>query len=98
MKTRKAYALLLAVTAVAAFADCSGESTGSSEMPLGPTDVVVTWTFAGEAASDATCMARMGTQVYVNLSGTVDPKLHQTVTEDCAKGTVKFPQLDTGSL
>jgi hypothetical protein len=97
MKILRAYALLLGMVGIAASTDCSGESTGGDKAP-GPTDLTVTWTFSGKPASADECMARMGTKVHVNLSGTYDPSLHQTVTEECATGTVKFANLDIEKL
>jgi len=79
---------------------CGGDdSSGSSgNPPPGPTNLVVSWAFAGKAASADECAAREATQVYVNLSGTIDPALHQKTTEDCASGSVTFPDLDVQKL
>ena len=71
----------------------AGAGGGVDAGPMGPTNLVVTWTLAGMPASATTCTAHQGAQVYVNLSGTIDPSLHQTTTLDCATGTVTFSQL-----
>jgi hypothetical protein len=100
MKTRRARALLVAVAvAVSCGKGESGSTTGDSGLH-GPTDVIAEWTFTGKAASASECSAHQAVQVYVNMSGTIDPTLHQTVTLDCAKGSVTFPKLlveDLGS-
>ena len=87
-----AQALLLAGVTVAACGKSGAGATGDAGVH-GPTDLVVKWTFTGKPASAAECAARMGQQVDVTMSGTIDPALHKTVTTDCAKGTV-----DLGSL
>ncbi len=98
MKNRTLQVLLLAVAGVAATAHCGkgGESSGTP--PLGPTDVVVTWTFDGKPASAAECMTRGGSTVSVTLSATGDPALHRNGTAACDKGTITFSGLDTGAL
>jgi hypothetical protein len=97
MQKRALRALFLALTCVAATAHC-GKGTDSGPQPLGPTDVVVAWTFDGKPASAAECMARGGVQVSITLSATNDPALHQNAKEACEKGTVTFAALDTGGL
>ena len=99
MKIRRAYALLLAGAGIiAASADCGKDSGGMGGSGAGPTDLTVTWTFSGMPADASSCMAHNGVQVAVTLSGTFDTKLHQSVTEACATGTVKFPNLSTDLL
>ena len=94
MKMGKARALLVALVLVAACGKGgSSTTTGGDAGPEGPTKLTAKWTFTGKPASAAECTAHMGQQVYVNLSGTIDPSLHKTVTTDCSKGT-----LDLGSL
>ena len=98
MKNRTLQVLLLAVTGVAATAHC-GKGTDTTTTPsLGPTDVVVTWTFDGKPASTAECTTRGGLTVAITLSATGDPSLHQNATVACEKGTVKFSALDTAGL
>jgi len=87
MKMAWARTLLAALVATAACSKSGTGATGDGGV-TGPTDLVAKWTFTGKPASAAECSARMGDKVYVNLSGTVDATLHQTVTADCAKGTV----------
>ncbi|MEP7119791.1 MAG: hypothetical protein ABJE95_02730 [Byssovorax sp.] len=98
MKNRTIQVLLLALTGVAATAHCGkgGESSGTPS--LGPTDVVVTWTFSGAATSPAACTMYKGQTVRVTVSATNDPALHQDATAACEKGTVTFSALDTGGL
>lgn len=98
MKTRQAYALLFAMGGIMAAADCGKGQEGAGGGGPGPTDLTVTWTFSGKPASAEECTARKGQKVFVNLSGTVNPDLHQTATEDCAKGSVKFSGLDIETL
>jgi hypothetical protein len=98
MKNRALRALFLALTCVAATAHCGKGTDSSGTPPLGPTDVVVTWTIDGKPASAAECMKRGGLQVSITLSATNDPALHQNTTEVCEKGTVTFAGLDTGGL
>jgi len=99
MKTRRAYTLVLASAGlIAAAANCGQGSGGTGGAGAGPTDVTVTWTFSGMPADSAACMAHMAAQVQVTLNGTVDTKLHQSVTEDCTKGSVKFPGLSISDL
>jgi hypothetical protein len=97
MKNRTLQVLLLGLTAVAATAHC-GKSEPTLTPPLGPTDVVVTWTFDGKPASAAECTTRGGVTVSVTLSATNDPSLHQNATAACEKGTVTFSALDTAGL
>ena len=98
MKNRTLQVLLLALTGVAATAHCGkgGESSGTPA--LGPTDVVVTWTFSGMATSPAACAANKGQTVRVTMSASNDPSLHQDATAACEKGTVTFSGLDTAAL
>jgi hypothetical protein len=100
MKTGMPRGLLVAVAlAVSCGKGGSASTTGDGGLH-GPTDVIAEWTFTGKAASASECAAHKAVQVYVNMSGTVDPTLHQTVTVDCAKGSVTFPKLlveDLGS-
>lgn len=98
MKIRRAHALLLGVVGIAASTNCSSESAGAGDKAPGPTDLTVTWTFSGKPASAEECTTRGGTKVYVNLSGTYDPSLHQSVTEECATGSVKFANLNLDKL
>lgn len=86
---RPALVLLLGVTSAMA---CSKSSTLATPDagPHGPTKLTVKWTFTGKAASSAECSAHMAEQVYVNMSGTTDPELHQKKTVDCSKGSVDF--------
>jgi len=96
MKIRMARAMLLATAAIVSCGKGTGGSTTGSTGDAGvegPTNLVVSWTLAGSAASSATCMAQGAAQVFVNLSGTLDPTLHQSVTVDCATGTTSFPML-----
>lgn len=97
MKNRTLKVLLLALTGIAATTHC-GKDSDSGTAPLGPTDVVVTWTFDGKAASASECMARGGVTVSVTMSATSDPGLHQHGTADCEKGSLTFSGLDTGAL
>jgi hypothetical protein len=98
MKNRTLQVLLLALTGVAATAHC-GKGTETTGTPaLGPTDVVVTWTFSGMATSPAACTANKGQTVRVTMSASSDPSLHQDATAACEKGTVTFSGLDTGAL
>jgi hypothetical protein len=91
MKMRMARALLIATVAMVS---CSkSASTDLDAGPHGPTNIVVKWTIDGKAASTASCKARNAAQVYINLSGTIDTELHQSVTIDCAKGTTTFESL-----
>jgi hypothetical protein len=60
---------------------------------MGPTDVVVSWTLAGKPADAGGCMAHGAAQIFVNMSGTVDPASHQSTTVDCSMGSVTFPKL-----
>jgi hypothetical protein len=97
MKNRTLQVLVLALAGVASTAHCGkSESTGTPS--LGPTDVVVSWTFDGKAASAAECTARGGVTVSVTMSATSDPELHQQGTADCEKGTLTFSGLNTGAL
>jgi hypothetical protein len=98
MKIQRAYALLLGMVGIAASTDCSSESTGPGDDTPGPTDLTVTWTFSGQPATAEECMTRKGTKVYLTLSATKDPSLHQSVTEECSKGSVKFSGLNIGKL
>ncbi len=92
-------ALILLSLAVGVVANCGGSSdTGAAPPAPTPTDLVVTWSFAGKPASAEECSNRKATQVYLNLSGTVDVTLHQTKTLDCPVGTVTFPGLTVQSL
>src|SRR4051812_38856063 len=79
-------------------ASCSSGSIGDTASAGGPapsvaTEIVVTWTFDGKPASVEECAGRGAKHVYLNLSGTVDPALHQTETLDCARGGVTFSKL-----
>jgi hypothetical protein len=98
MKNRTLQVLFLALLGGAATANCGKGSDSSGTPALGPTDVVVTWTFDGKPASAAECMARGGSTVSVTMSATSDPSLHQHGTEACEKGSLTFTGLDTGSL
>ena len=82
---------------VACSSDESSTSSGGKSGPT-PTAVDVTWTLAGEPASAASCEAHGGTQVYVNLGGTVDTTMHQTTIVDCSLGSVKFDKLTVEGL
>lgn len=99
MMKRTLQALFLALTGIAATAHC-GKETGesSSSTALGPTDVVVTWTFSGKPASVEACKDLGAFQVNVTLSATSDPKLHQNIAVNCDKGTVTFAALDGDAL
>jgi hypothetical protein len=66
---------------------------GADAGPTGPTDLAVSWTLAGMPADATGCMAHGATQIFVNLSGTIDPALHQSMTVDCAMGSLTFPKL-----
>jgi hypothetical protein len=98
MKNRTLQVLLLALSGIAATAHCGKGTESSGTPPLGPTDVVVTWTFDGKPASATECMARGGVTVSVTMSATSDPNLHQHDTAACEKGSLTFAALDTGSL
>ena len=98
MKNRTLQVLLLALTGIAATAHCGKGSESSGTPALGPTDVVVTWTFDGKPASAMECSARGGVTVSVTMSATSDPSLHQLGTAACEKGSLTFGGLDTGSL
>ncbi len=98
MKNRTLQVLLLALSTIAATTHCGKGSESSGTPPLGPTDVVVTWTFDGKAASAAECMARGGVTVSVTMSATSDPGLHQHDTAACEKGSLTFAGLETGAL
>jgi hypothetical protein len=94
MNTSRARMLVLATAAIVSCGKGAGGGTSSGDAGVhGPTDLVVTWTLAGKPASSADCTANGATQTFVNLSGTIDPSLHQTQTVDCATGTVTFSQL-----
>ena len=98
MKNRTLQVLLLALTGVASTAHC-GKGTETTGTPaLGPTDVVITWTFSGMVTSPAACTANKGQTVRVTMSASSDPSLHQDATAACEKGTVTFSGLDTGAL
>ena len=98
MKNRTLQVLLLAAAAFASTAHC-GKGTDTTTTPsLGPTDVVVTWTFDGKPASAAECTVRGGLTVAITLSATGEPSLHQDTTAPCEKGTVTFSALDTAGL
>ena len=97
MTKRPLRALLLALTCVAATAHC-GKSESTGTPALGPTDVVVSWTFSGKPADAASCAALMAYQVSVTLSATSNPELHQHADVDCAAGTVTFAGLDVSGL
>jgi hypothetical protein len=93
MNMRRARSLLLATAAIVSCGKGgSGTSTGDAGIH-GPTDLVVTWTLAGAAGSTTSCMAHGAAQIYLNLSGTIDPTLHQTQTVDCSLGTLTFSNL-----
>jgi len=98
MKNRRLQVLLLALTGVAATAHCGKGSESSGTPALGPTDVVVTWTFHGMPTSPAACTMNKGQMVRVTLSASNDPALHQDATAACEKGTVTFAGLDTAGL
>jgi hypothetical protein len=98
MKNRTLQVLLLAAVAVAATAHCGKRTDTTAPPSLGPTDVVVTWTFDGKPASAAECTARGGLTVAITLSATGEPSLHQDTTAPCEKGTVTFSALDTAGL
>lgn len=98
MKNRRLQVLLLALTGVAATAHCGKGSESSGTPALGPTDVVVTWTFRGMPTSPAACTMNKGQMVRVTLSASNDPALHQDATAACEKGTVTFAGLDTAGL
>lgn len=70
-----------------------GKSSGGPVVdagPHGPTKLTVKWTFTGKAASGDECSAHNAEDVYVNMSGTIDPELHQKTTVACSKGSVDF--------
>ena len=98
MKNRTLQVLLLGLAGIAATAHCGKGSESSGTPPLGPTDVVVTWTFDGKPASAMECMARGGVTVSVTMSATSDPSLHQQSTASCEKGSLTFSALDTAGL
>ncbi len=88
------------VLATAAIVSCSkggggngGAGGGADAGPHGPTDIVVTWTLAGVPADATSCTANGADQIYLNLSGTIDPTLHQTTTVPCSMGSVTWSQL-----
>ncbi|APR87243.1 Hypothetical protein A7982_12592 [Minicystis rosea] len=89
MKIGWARAIVLAALAVAA---CSKSGTGDTgdAGPHGPTKLTAKWTFTGKPASASECEAHGASQVYVNLSATIEPSLHQTLTVECEKGTASF--------
>src|SRR5262245_35409005 len=89
MKMGWAQALLVVIAATAACGKGGSGSTGDAGVH-GPTNLVAKWTFTGKAADASGCMAHGASQVYVNLSGTVDPSLHKSATVDCAKGSFSF--------
>ncbi len=102
MKIRMARALLLATAAIVSCGKGGGSTTGSTGDAgvEGPTNLVVAWTLAGSPASATTCRTQGAVQVFVNLTATLDPSLHQSVTVDCATGTTTFAGLlvqDLGS-
>lgn len=79
-------AALLAI--ISAGACGKGATTdGGDAGPTGPTKMTVKWTFTGKPASAAECSAHMAEEVFVNLSGTIDPELHKSDTVACSKGT-----------
>jgi hypothetical protein len=98
MKNRTLQVILLAVAAFAATAHCGKGEESGVRPPLGPTDVVVTWTFDGKPANGMECVGRGIASVVITLSATNDVTLHQNTTVDCDKGTVTFAGLDTGAL
>ncbi len=99
MTKRTLRALFLALAGIAATAHCGKETGESSSLTaLGPTDVVVTWTFSGKPASVEACTALGAFQVNVTMSATNDPKLHQNIAVGCEKGTVTFAALDGDAL
>lgn len=98
MKNRTLQVLLLAAATVAATTHCGKGTDTSGTSGLGPTDLVVTWTFDGKPASGMECVSRGIASVVITLSATSDVTLHQNTTVDCDKGTVTFAGLDTASL
>src|ERR1700679_3516789 len=99
MRIRGARAWVLAAVAIVSCGKSSnggggGGAGGSSDAgPMGPTNLVVSWTLAGVPADAAGCTARKATNIFVYLSGTIDPSLHQSTTVTCATGKVTFSQL-----
>jgi hypothetical protein len=87
------------VLAAAAIVSCgkggggTGGAGGGDAGPHGPTNVVVSWTIAGMPADATACTAQGAAQIYLNLSGTVDPSLHQSTMVPCSMGTVTWSQL-----
>jgi hypothetical protein len=81
--------------ATAAIVSChkSNETVAADSGLDGPTDLVVTWTLAGMPAQAQSCMMIGAAQVAIDVSGTIDPSLHQSATLDCAAGTTTFPRL-----
>jgi hypothetical protein len=94
MKLGRARALLLVTAAIMSCGKGGGSmgSTGDAGVN-GPTNLVVSWTLAGKPASAATCMAGGAAQIFINLSGTIDPTLHQSTMVDCSMGTFTFGKL-----
>lgn len=89
-----AIASALTFASAGTFTACSDSSDSQkSGTTSTPTDVVISWTIAGEAPTDASCADRGGVSVYVSLSGTIDTELHQDTTVGCAVGSVTFPGL-----
>ncbi|MFT3769401.1 MAG: hypothetical protein QM820_28520 [Minicystis sp.] len=89
MKMGWARALLLAAAAMAACSKSGSGDTGDAG-PHGPTNLTVKWVFSGKPASASECSAHEALQVFVTLSATLDPELHQTITADCDKGSVSL--------
>lgn len=95
MRVSRARAWVLATAAIVSCGKSSGGGGGGgADAGLhGPTEVSVTWTLAGKPADLAGCMAHGASQIFVNLSGTIDPSLHQSQTVDCSAGPVTFKNL-----
>jgi hypothetical protein len=97
MRIRMAGAMVLAAVAIVSCGKGGGGGGGAGgdadAGPHGPTDIVVSWTLAGMPADATTCMAQGSSQIYLNLSGTIDPSLHQSTTVPCSMGSVTWSQL-----
>ena len=98
MKMGKARALLLAAAAMMSCGKGGGGAVTQDGGPGGQTNLVVSWTLAGAAAGSDACMAQGAAQIYVNLSGTIDPTLHESTTVECSLGSVTFSALAIDKL
>lgn len=88
-----------AASAAVSFGACGSSTNGGSAGgaggggPMGPTDLVVTWSFMEMPASASVCATYNSDRVDITLEGTIDPTLTQTQTARCADGKYTFKGL-----